>query len=173
MITFTFFLCKILLFLEYKFMVFSISMKVLKEFREFAMKGNVVDLAVGVIIGGAFGKIVSSLVSDIVMPPIGFILGGVNFTDLKVMIKAAGIDDAGKATAAVTLNYGNFVQSIFDFAIIAFAIFIMVKVINKLKRNEEKKKPEVKITKDQELLMEIRDLLGKKTKTTTAKKEAK
>ncbi|MFN7160025.1 MAG: large-conductance mechanosensitive channel protein MscL [Candidatus Gracilibacteria bacterium] len=142
-------------------------MNILKEFREFAIKGNVVDLAVGVIIGSAFGKIVSSLVSDMVMPPIGFLLGGVNFTDLKLVIKQASVSSAGKVTDAVTLNYGNFIQTVFDFAIIAFTIFLIIQIVNRLKRHEEKKKEEikeVKVTKDQELLTEIRDLLKKQGK---------
>lgn len=146
-------------------------MNILKEFREFAIKGNVVDLAVGVIIGSAFGKIVSSLVSDVVMPPIGFLLGGVNFTDLKLVIKQASVNTAGKVTDAVTLNYGNFIQTVLDFAIIAFTIFLIIQIVNKLKRHEEKKKTEAKVTKDQELLTEIRDLLKKQGKV--EKKSAK
>lgn len=139
-------------------------MSVLKEFKEFAVKGNVVDLAVGVIIGGAFGKIVSSLVSDVVMPPIGYILGGVNFTDLKVVFKEATTDSAGKVVQAVSLNYGNFIQAIFDFLIIAIAVFLMVKLINKMKRQEKtvEEKVVASLTKDQELLIEIRDLMKKK-----------
>ena len=96
----------------------------LQEFKSFAMKGNVIDLAVGVIIGGAFGKIVSSVVADVIMPPIGLLVGGVNFTDLKWVMKAAEIGADGKEAAAVTLNYGNFLQATFDFIIIAFSIFM-------------------------------------------------
>ncbi len=105
-------------------------MSMLQEFKEFAMKGNVVDLAVGVIIGGAFGKIVSSLVADVIMPPIGVLMGGVDFTKLGVVLKEA-VDEK---TPAVMLNYGNFVQSIVDFTIVAFAIFMAIKLMNKLKK---------------------------------------
>lgn len=108
----------------------------LQEFKAFAMKGNVVDMAVGVIIGGAFGKIVSSVVADVIMPPLGLLIGGVNFTDLKWVMKPAEVVD-GKEIAAVTLNYGNFLQATFDFLIIAFSIFMFIKLITKL---TEKKK---------------------------------
>lgn len=108
----------------------------LQEFKAFAMKGNVVDMAVGVIIGGAFGKIVSSVVADVIMPPLGLLIGGVNFTDLKWVMKPAEVVD-GKEIAAVTLNYGNFLQATFDFLIIAFSIFMFIKLITKL--TEEKK----------------------------------
>src|SRR5689334_4175160 len=95
-----------------------------KEFKEFISRGNVIDLAVGIIIGAAFGKIVSSLVADIIMPPLGMVIGGVNFTDLKLPIKAAEVDAAGKVVKeAVTINYGNFLQTLFDFLIVAIAIF--------------------------------------------------
>lgn len=134
-------------------------MSILKEFREFAVKGNVVDLAVGVIIGGAFGKIVTSLVNDIIMPPLGIIIGGVDFKDLAIVLKAA----EGEAKA-VTLNYGAFIQNVFDFLIIAFAIFMVVKAINKAKSQFEKpvevKAPEP--TAEEKLLTEIRDLLKNK-----------
>jgi len=132
-------------------------MKFLDEFKTFAMKGNMVDMAVGIIIGGAFGKIISSLVADIIMPPIGMLLGGTNFTDLKLTIKAA-TDTA----EAVTWNYGNFIQVAIDFLIIAFAVFILVKVINSMKKKEEAALAAPPApTKDQELLSEIRDLLKK------------
>src|SRR6516225_1369135 len=107
-------------------------MSMLKEFREFAMKGNVVDLAVGVIIGGAFGKIVSSLVADVFMPVLGLITGGINFADMAITLKEA----EGK-TPAVLLAYGKFLQNTFDFIIVAFAIFLLVKGINSLKRKQE------------------------------------
>ena len=110
----------------------------LQEFKAFAMKGNVIDMAVGVIIGGAFGKIVSSIVADVIMPPIGLLVGGVNFTDLKWVLKPAEMVD-GKEIAAVTLNYGNFLQVTFDFLIIAFSIFMFIKLLTKL---TEKKKEE-------------------------------
>ena len=127
-------------------------MSFLKEFREFAMRGNVVDMAVGVIIGGAFGKIVSSLVADVAMPVLGILTGGVDFKDLKITLA-----EAVGETPAVTLNYGAFVQNVFDFIIIAFAIFMMIKGINKVKKPVE----EVKGPSQEELLTEIRDLLKK------------
>jgi large conductance mechanosensitive channel len=129
------------------------------EFKEFAMKGNVIDLAVGVVIGAAFGKIVASLVADVIMPPIGLIIGGINFSDLAVKL---GTDPAGKA---VLLKYGSFGQTIFEFLIIAFVIFMMIKAINTLKRPA----PVVVAppappapTKEEELLTQIRDLLAKR-----------
>ena len=133
-----------------------------KEFKEFAMKGNVIDLAVAVIIGGAFGKIVSSFVADIVMPLIGLLLGGVNFTDLKWVIKDAGIEN-GVEKAAATLNYGNFIQVTIDFLIIALAIFLAIKAMNSLKKKEEPA-PEAPAAPSAEetLLGEIRDLLKEK-----------
>src|SRR5574344_2568515 len=111
-------------------------MSVIKEFKEFAMRGNVIDLAVGVVIGGAFGKIVASLVADVIMPPIGLLIGGVNFTDLKWEMKAKEVVD-GVEQAAVTLNYGNFLQVTFDFLIVAFAIFMFIKGMNRLNRKKE------------------------------------
>lgn len=139
-------------------------MQFIKEFKDFAMKGNVVDMAVGIIIGGAFGKIVSSVVNDIIMPPIGLVLGGVNFKDLKFTMKAAGLDAAtGKSTEAVTLNYGQFIQTTVDFIIIALAIFIMIKLMNSLKRTESVKPAEPATpTKQKLLLTEIRDILKQK-----------
>jgi large conductance mechanosensitive channel len=132
-------------------------MKFLDEFKKFAMKGNMVDMAVGIIIGAAFGKIVSSLVNDIIMPPIGVLLGGVNFTDLKVIIKAAT-----EANPAVTWNYGSFIQVTIDFLIVAFAVFMLVKAINAAKKKEEAAPAAPPApTKDQTLLTEIRDLLKK------------
>ncbi|PVX31797.1 large conductance mechanosensitive channel [Pasteurella langaaensis DSM 22999] len=128
-------------------------MSFMKEFREFAMRGNVVDMAVGVIIGGAFGKIVSSLVADVVMPLLGTITGGVDFKDLKIVLA-----EAVGETPAVTLNYGLFIQNIFDFIIIALAIFMMIKGINKLKKPEEAAPAG---PTQEELLSEIRDLLKK------------
>ena len=107
-------------------------MSMIKEFREFAVKGNVVDMAVGVVIGAAFGKIVSSLVADLIMPPLGLAIGGINFTSLKLVLS-----EASEGKAAVTWNYGSFLQTIFDFLIIAWAIFLLVKGVNRLKRKEE------------------------------------
>lgn len=136
-------------------------MGIVKEFKEFVSRGNVVDLAVGVIIGAAFGKIVSSLVDDIIMPPIGVLLGGVNFSGLKIILKEASTDPTGKAIDAVSLNYGNFLQTGIDFLIIAFAIFIFVKAFNSMKRKEDEPPP-APPTKEEVLLTEIRDLLAKK-----------
>jgi large conductance mechanosensitive channel len=130
-------------------------MGMLKEFKEFAVKGNAVDMAVGIIIGAAFGKIVSSLVNDVIMPPIGLLIGGVHFSGLALTIKKAVGD-----TPAVVVGYGQFVQTVVDFTIIAFAIFVAVKVINTLKRKEEeapKLPPEP--AREEVLLTEIRDLL--------------
>ncbi len=139
-------------------------MGMLQEFKSFAMRGNVVDMAVGIIIGGAFGKIVSSLVTDVIMPPIGILLGGVDFSDLKLMIKPEVLNDAGEvATAAVTLNYGVFIMTILDFLIIAWAIFMMIKAMNSMKKKEEAAPPPAPPapSKEEELLTEIRDLLKK------------
>ena len=140
-------------------------MKVIKEFKDFAMRGNVIDLAVGVIIGGAFGKIVASLVADVIMPPIGLLVGGVTFTDLKWEMKAAELVD-GVEKAAVTLNYGNFLQVTFDFVIVAFAIFMFIKGMNRLnKKNEEAPAapaPPPAPSKEEQLLTEIRDLVKEK-----------
>jgi len=131
-------------------------MKLLEEFKAFAMKGNVMDLAVGVIIGGAFGKIVSSVVNDIIMPVIGVLVGGVHFSDLKITIKKAVGENP-----EVTLNYGNFLQVTFDFLIVAASIFLFVKALNAAKRkqkeSEKQKAPEP--SKEEVLLTEIRDLL--------------
>lgn len=135
----------------------------IKEFKEFAMRGNVMDMAVGIIIGGAFGKIVSSFVNDVIMPPIGLLLGGMDFKELKILIKSASVDVAGKGLPAVFLNYGMFIQTVIDFVIIAFAIFIMVKAINRFKRNQEEAPAAVPEASVQEkLLTEIRDLLKNK-----------
>lgn len=135
-------------------------MKLLEEFKSFAIKGNAIDMAVGIIIGGAFGKIITSIVSDIIMPPIGLLVGGVNFTDLKFVLK-----DAVGEIPAVTINYGNFIQVAFDFIIIAFSIFMVIKLLNAAKKKEEKVE-EVKApagpTKEEVLLTEIRDLLKNK-----------
>ena len=130
-------------------------MSLLSEFKAFAVKGNMIDMAVGIIIGAAFGKIVSSLVGDVIMPPLGVLIGGVDFTDLAITLKAAEGD-----LPAVVLAYGKFIQSIIDFVIIAFAIFMGIKVINRLKREEEAAPAAPPApTKDQELLTEIRDLI--------------
>jgi large conductance mechanosensitive channel len=132
-------------------------MKIVDEFKAFAMKGNVVDMAVGIIIGAAFGKIVSSIVSDIIMPPLGLIIGGVSFTDLKVIMKAAT-----EGHPAVTWNYGNFLQVSFDFLIVAFAVFLLIKaIVMARKREEAAPATPAGPTKEELLLTEIRDLLKK------------
>ena len=131
-------------------------MSFIKEFREFAMRGNVVDMAVGVIIGGAFGKIVSSLVGDVAMPVLGILTGGVDFKDLKITLA-----EAVGETPAVTLNYGAFIQNVFDFIIIEFAIFMMVKALNKLKKEQPKEEAAPEPSAEEKLLTEIRDLLKK------------
>ena len=130
-------------------------MSMMSEFKSFAMRGNVVDMAVGIVIGGAFGKIVSSFVNDVLMPPIGMMMGGVDFSELAVVLKEA----SGEA-AAVTLNYGIFIQTVLDFLIIAFAIFMVIKAMNNMKKKEEEApaKPP-KPSAEVELLTEIRDSL--------------
>ncbi len=130
-------------------------MSVIKDFRDFAVKGNVVDLAVGIIIGAAFGKIVTSVVADVIMPPIGLLIGGVDFSDLVITLKAAE-----GAAPAVVISIGKFIQTIIDFTIIAFAIFMLVKVINKVKAKEPP--PAAAPTAQEVLLTEIRDLLKQK-----------
>ena len=135
-------------------------MSFISEFKEFAMRGNVIDMAVGVVIGGAFGKIVSSLVGDIIMPVVGAITGGVNFTDLKLTLK-----EAAEGAPAVTINYGSIIQTMVDFLIIAFCIFCDIKALNKLKnklpKEEEAAPAEPETPADIALLTEIRDLLKK------------
>ena len=138
----------------------------LQEFKAFALKGNVMDMAVGVIIGGAFGKIVTSLVNDVIMPPIGLVVGGVDFSDLNLPLKQAVTDAAGEVlTPAVTWNYGAFIQQVVDFAILAFCVFMMIKVMNRLMKKKEEEAPapapapEPEPTAEEKLLTEIRDLL--------------
>ncbi len=133
-------------------------MGMMQEFKTFAMRGNVVDMAVGIVIGGAFGKIVSSFVADVIMPPIGLIIGGVNFANLAITIKKATGD-----AAALTINYGKFIQTVFDFLIVAFAIFMVIRGMNSLKKKEEEApaKPPTP-SKEETLLTEIRDALLKK-----------
>ena len=136
--------------------------KFLKDFKDFAMRGNVLDMAVGVIIGGAFGKIVSSVVADVIMPPIGLLVGGVNFTDLKWVLKPAVMQDGQEVAAAVTLNYGNFLQVTFDFLVIAFSVFLFVRLLSRLNRKQEKPAAPAAPpapSKEEQLLTEIRDLL--------------
>ena len=137
-------------------------MSFVKEFKEFVMRGNVLDMAVGVVIGGAFGKIVSSLVADVMMPLISIITGGINFTHWKFVLKDAVMDGANIVSPEVSINYGMFIQVTFDFTIIAFAIFLVIKAINKLKKKdvETPDAPETP-SEDIVLLTEIRDLLKK------------
>lgn len=133
-------------------------MSMMQEFKKFAMRGNVVDMAVGIIIGGAFGKIVSSLVKDVIMPPIGVLVGGIDFAKLSFVLR-----QATEEAEAVTINYGNFIQNTVDFVIVAFAIFMMIRVMNSMKEKEEEKPaapPEP--SAEEKLLAEIRDLLQQK-----------
>ena len=134
-------------------------MGMLKEFKEFAVKGNMVDLAVAVVIGGAFGKIVTSLVNDVIMPPVGLLMGGVDFSNLKIMLKAAEGD-----VPAVTLNYGAWINTLIDFAIVALVIFLVIKALNSMKKKEVAPPPPPPPgpSKEEVLLTEIRDILAKK-----------
>ena len=133
-----------------------------KEFKAFAVKGNAIDMAVGVIIGGAFGKIVTSIVNDIIMPPIGWLIGGVNFKDLKITLPQVSVGN--ETLTPATINYGNFIQTTIDFTIIALCIFLMVKLINRFTAKKEEIIQEVtpKPSKEELLLTEIRDLLKNK-----------
>lgn len=146
--------------------------KFLTEFKEFALKGNVVDMAVGVIIGAAFGKIVTSLVNDMIMPAIGVLTGGMNFTEYKWVIKQAATKGTEIVTPEVAITWGNFVQTIVDFVIVALCIFIAIKFMNKLKRKQEVKEetaPAPAGPTQEELLTEIRDLLAKQSADNTGK----
>ena len=138
--------------------------KMIKEFKEFALKGNVLDMAVGVVIGGAFGKIVTSLVNDIIMPFVGALTGGIDLTHLRLVLTQARVDEMGEMIPEVSIMYGNFLQTALDFFIIAFSIFIAIKAINKMRRKQEvveevAEEPETPV--EVELLTEIRDLLKK------------
>jgi large conductance mechanosensitive channel len=134
-------------------------MAIVKEFKEFAMRGNVVDLAVGVIIGAAFGKIVTSLVNDVIMPPIGYITGGIDFKNIKIFLVHG---DAAKKTADVSINAGNFINTVIEFLIVAFCIFMVVKGINSMKKPEEAvPAADPGPTNEEVLLTQIRDLLAK------------
>lgn len=139
--------------------------KFIQEFKDFAVKGNAIDMAVGVIIGGAFGKIVTSIVEDIIMPPIGWLIGGVNFADLKVELPKMEVID-GVQMQAATINYGNFIQTLINFVIIALCVFMMIKAINKLNKPKAEEPaapaPEPEPTAEEKLLSEIRDLLKNK-----------
>ena len=141
-------------------------MKFFKEFKEFAMKGNVLDMAIGIILGGAFGKIVSSLVTDVLMPPLGLVIGGVDFSELKITIKQQVLDVGGKLLSpAVAINYGKFIQTAIDFTLVALSIFIVIQAMNRLRKKGEV--PAVTAappapTVEEKLLTEIRDILNKK-----------
>ncbi|WP_337677854.1 large-conductance mechanosensitive channel protein MscL [Hallella sp.] len=138
--------------------------KFINEFKAFAVKGNAIDMAMGVIIGGAFGKIVSSIVNDLIMPPIGWLIGGVNFSDLKITLPAEKIAD-GIEMQAATINYGSFIQNLIDFVIIAFCVFLLVKGINKLANKKQEKPaptPAPEPSAEEKLLAEIRDLMKEK-----------
>jgi large conductance mechanosensitive channel len=137
-------------------------MGMMSEFKEFAMRGNVIDLAVGVVIGAAFGKIVSSLVEKVIMPPIGWLIGGIDFSKLAWTLKAASVDAAGKEVPAVVIGYGDFINTIVQFLIVAFAIFLVVKLINKLSRKQAAEPAAPAPPSDEVLLLrEIRDSLRK------------
>ncbi len=138
-------------------------MGLLKEFRDFAMRGNVVDMAVGIVIGGAFGTIVKSMVDDVLMPPIGMALGRVDFSELGFTLQAAGVDEAGNEIPAVVIRYGNFINALIAFLIVAFALFIVIKAMNtareKFEKKEEAAKPVAATPQDVLVLQEIRDIL--------------
>ena len=137
-------------------------MGMMKEFKEFAMRGNVVDMAVGIVLGTAFGKIVSSFVADVIMPPIGMLLGGVDFSDLKYVLESAVMENGEVVTEAVAINYGNFVMTVIDFLIIAFAIFMVIRGMNNMKKKQEEAPEQAPPPpKNEQLLAEIRDLLKK------------
>jgi len=148
-------------------------MKFLKEFKEFAIKGNMFDMAIGIIIGAAFSKTVSSLVHDIIMPSIGFIVGKVNFRNLKIVFQEETTDNSGNIVQElVAINYGNFIQVMFDFSVIAITIFIVIKVFNTLrKKAEDEKETSVPTPKNIELLAEIRDILSARGEFTSGGKE--
>jgi large conductance mechanosensitive channel len=138
-------------------------MSLVKEFKAFAMRGNVLDMAVGIIIGGAFGAIVSSLVNNVLMPPLGLLLGKVDFKDLAITLKEATVNAAGQEVPAVTLGYGIFLNNIITFLIVAFAVFMLIKAINSLHKKEAAAPaPPPAPTKQEVLLEEIRDLLKKR-----------
>lgn len=138
--------------------------KIIKEFKEFAMRGNVIDMAVGIIIGAAFGKIVSSLVNDIIMPAVGVLVGGMNFADLKIVLKEAVMEGDKVITPEATINYGVFIQDIIDFLIVALAVFFLIKGINSLSKKKKEEAPASPPAPpaDIQLLTEIRDLLKDK-----------
>lgn len=137
----------------------------IQEFKKFAMRGNMLDMTVGIVIGGGFGKIVTSLVNDIIMPPLGFLIGGVDFKDLKILLKSEQLASTGEvAIPAISFNYGIFIQNIVDFLIVAIAVFIMVRIINKISKKKEVEPVPVAPPRQEVLLEEIRDLLNSRTK---------
>ncbi len=138
-------------------------MSLAKEFKAFAMRGNVLDMAVGIIIGGAFGKIIASLVNDVIMPPIGLLLGNVDFSQMAIVLKKEGIDAAGSTIPAVTIGYGMFINTVVNFLIVALAIFMVIKAMNAAKKKEEAA-PAVPPppSAEEKILTEIRDILGSK-----------
>ena len=140
-------------------------MGMMGEFREFAMRGNVIDLAVGVVIGAAFDKIVTALVDNVIMPPIGLLIGGVDFSDLAITLKAASVDAAGEAVPAVEIGIGSFLNALIQFVIVAFAIFLLIKAINRFARKQEEAAPAAPAA-DVVLLTEIRDLLRQQQQVT-------
>ncbi|MCA9311074.1 MAG: large-conductance mechanosensitive channel protein MscL [Phycisphaerales bacterium] len=136
----------------------------ISEFKEFAMRGNVMDMAVGIVIGAAFGKIVSSFVADVIMPPVGIITGGTDFSDQTLTLQGAKVLEDGTEVAAVTLNYGSFINTVIDFLIVAFAIFVVIKIMNSMKRKQEEKPAAPPApSKEEVLLTEIRDLLARQS----------
>lgn len=135
--------------------------KLLAELKAFLMRGNVVDMAVGIVIGAAFGKVVTSFVNDILMPPISLLLGSTNFSDLKIVLKKAVVDGTNVVTPAITWNYGNFIQIIIDFLIVGTAIFFLIKSMNQLSRKKEAPTPAPEPSNEEKLLAEIRDLMKK------------
>ncbi len=137
---------------------FNYKMGFIKEFKEFAMRGNVIDLAVGVIVGASFGKIVTALVDDVIMPPIGYILGGIDFANKKIVLQAA---DEARKIPEVAIKYGSFINTVIQFVIIAFCVFLLIKFINTLQRKMGEETVKTELSKDQKLLTEIRDLLKK------------
>lgn len=137
-------------------------MSIIDEFKKFAVKGNVIDLAVGVVIGSAFGAITTSLVKDVLMPPLGLVVGKVDFSRLKIVLKEALVENGEVVAPAVSVDYGLFLQAIFNFLVIAFAIFMLVRTINRL-REKEAAKPAPAVNKEEQLLAEIRDILKSQT----------
>lgn len=141
--------------------------KFLEEFKQFAMRGNVIDLAVGVVVGGAFGKITNSLVNDIIMPAVSMLTGGLNFSDWKIVLKQAVVENGQEVAAAVSINYGTLISTVIDFIILAFAVFCMVKAVNSLHRKKEEAPPAPPAppepSAEEKLLTEIRDLLRDRT----------